>query len=232
MRFNRLVNADSWKSALRELGLIVAGVLIAMWASSLHDTHEKRVREKVVLRQLLQATRENEVRARQAAFEDSVVWQNSMKAIGMLHPKMPGDSLARVVSSVMWISDYHPLTGVYEALAQSGDLTLIRNDSLRFAISKYTGEVAGVMPLLRTAEARGLELFMELTRIQSSGRVSGDDPRVAAVLSQFRMLTVVRVQQIQDWLRNPAITLRRSLEKELGETGWSPPPLRKGKTPL
>ncbi|HEX8830342.1 MAG TPA: hypothetical protein VF705_04210, partial [Longimicrobium sp.] len=61
-RFPAIIAGGGWRGALREFGIIVAGVLCALGAQAWWEQHEERGREGDYLRQILADTRENERR--------------------------------------------------------------------------------------------------------------------------------------------------------------------------
>jgi len=225
MRVAKIIEAGTWRSALRELLLIVAGVLIALWVNNLHENREERRREYVALRQLLAATRENEVRVRQASYEEGVVAEGAERVLSAMDHALPADSIERMVGRIMWVSDYHPVTGIYSAVAQSGDLALIRNERLRGAVPAFAGEVEGIIPALAITAQEDLHEFMELSAIRANHATAASAARIRAVVAGVGMNAALRVQQM-DLVRKGAAELRQQLESELKEPAWTPPPLR------
>ena len=222
MRFRKIIEAESWKSALRELALIVAGVLIALWANNLHEEHENRAREQVTLRQILDATRENETRIRQAAYEESLVSKRVARVQPLLRAPVSADSIETLVRRTTWVSDFRPVTGVYNGLAQSGDLALIRNDSIRDAVYRFSGEITGTTPLLDATASEDLRQFMQLSVIHESGGTLKSVPQIRAIIAQIGMNADVRQQELQP-LKESAAKLRQALEREIGAAHWAPP---------
>ncbi|HUP89203.1 MAG TPA: hypothetical protein VM100_07635 [Longimicrobiales bacterium] len=155
MVYRKLIEADSWKSAARELLLIVAGVMIALWIGSLHESRVERHRERATLVRLLTATRETEQGAIQAVFEDSIAgyFQSSLRAAMVGKTTLMPDSLSALIWRCIWSGGFHPLTGIFNAAALTGDLNLIRNDSLRTAIMSLTGQIEGTVQAIRLDEA-------------------------------------------------------------------------------
>lgn len=54
-QINKLVRAANWRYAIAELALIVAGVSIALFATSWYDNRQERIEEREILAQLKQA---------------------------------------------------------------------------------------------------------------------------------------------------------------------------------
>lgn len=224
------VRSFGWRGALRELALIVAGVVIAMWLGSLATARADRARERTNLRELLTATRENERRVNQAMFEDSITVTMIMRVIGAVSStgEVPRDSVALWYGSTMWYADFYPLTGVYSALMQSGDLSLIRNSGLRSEIATVASALEGAAQQLRGVEQHLLGEGVRSTaaRLRHSS-IRADTPMTDAQLQRLRadtdMINHLEGLRLLMWnhfyqfrqLRVPVTKLRQSLEKEL-----------------
>ena len=135
------------KRDLREILLIVIGVIIALSANAVWDYFQDRRVERASLRQLLETTLENEQRIAQSVFEDSSANHYNQALWQTFQPGTPVDTLriAEAAYKGYWFSDFHPLTGTYSALAQSGEMNTIRNRKLRADISVYAGELDSTM---------------------------------------------------------------------------------------
>ena len=219
-----------WRGALRELALIVAGVVIAMWLGSLATARSDRVRERTNLRELLTVTRENERRVNQAMFEDSITVTMIMRVIDAVSRTgdVPRDSVALWYGSSMWYADFYPLTGVYSALMQSGDLSLIRNSTLRSEIATVGSALEGAAQQLRSVEQHLLGEGVRATgsRLRHSSIRTGTpvtDTQLQKLRADTTMITHFEGLRLLMWnhtyqfqqLRAPVAKLRESLETEL-----------------
>lgn len=236
-RWERL--ARGWRAALREFAIIVAGVLCALAAQSWWQASEERRREQDYLRQLFEDTRENERRLDAAVTLDSVAGASLGRLAGALFGSAPlpaPDTLeARFRGEAFSSSDFQPLTGSYGALLMSGDLRLIRNDSLRALLVSYAasleheqamlglfleqsaGEpdrIARPMPFLRGMvfddASPGLR-DADLARLRS-------DPDAQAVFFAMQVSNVNRITHLRR-LRGETGRLRRALAAELRARG-------------
>ena len=224
------VRSWGWRGAMRELALIVAGVVIAMWLGSLASARSDRARERANLRELLTVTRENERRVNQAMFEDSITVTMIMRVIDAVSRtgEMPRDSVALWYGSTLWYADFYPLTGVYSALIQSGDLGLIRNSGLRSEIATVASALEGAVQQLRGVEQHLLGEGVRATaqRLRHSS-IRADRPITDVQLQRLRadssMMTHFEGLRLLMWnhlyqfqqLRVPVSKLRESLEEEL-----------------
>jgi hypothetical protein len=139
--------------AMREVSLIVVGVLLALAGNSWWENRESRAREVQDLRLLLATTRENERRVNAAIANDSVGRNNADQLLSLIRSgEAPGavpDTVEDLAVGSMGYSDFHPLTSVYMALANSGELALLSNDNLRARIVTLAGEIEGTEGQMR-----------------------------------------------------------------------------------
>ncbi len=148
LRVSRLLRASGWRRALGEFALIVVGVLVALWVNDWNQARLDRARERTDLQQLLLTTRENEGRLRAARAQDSLSLESARKLLVALD-RSPGETPANPDSLVAWrqaafrFAALSPLTGTYTALAQGGELNLLRNADLRAQVATYAGELGG-----------------------------------------------------------------------------------------
>jgi hypothetical protein len=117
------------------------------WSEGRRD----RTRERVNLEQLLATTVENEVRITAALEADSTALAAARRYLTVLRapgPLPPSDTLAVWSYDAFRNSLFFPMTGTYESIALTGDLALIRDDSLRAQIATYTGVLRGTSRLM------------------------------------------------------------------------------------
>lgn len=142
-----------WRSGLREFAIIVAGVLAALAAQALWEGRQEQKRERDYLRQLLADTRENLRRIDAAIQVDSSAGAVTRRVSDALYG--PG-TMPRPESLITWFatgtfssSNLEALAGTYGALQTTGDLRLIRTDSLRAAIVAYSAKLASETDMMR-----------------------------------------------------------------------------------
>lgn len=136
-------------------------------------------------------------------------------------------------------SDFQPLSGTYGALIASGDLRLIRTDSLRTRLVAYSGMLASEGEMLRfflgqafgnpTMIARTLPFFAGLTldsraSADAAVRASGfrseqlrGNPDFAALLFSLRIVNSNRLNHLQR-MRGATRKLVSALEAELPDS--------------
>lgn len=133
-------SALPWSRILAEGVVIVVSILLAFAIDAWWDRSQDRAREQAYLRLLetdLTATLENN--ARFSANADATDRVNAQLVQAYYKPLVPpADSLRRwlaMVSQGGWV--VQPRLGTAQSLVSSGDLALIRGDSLKLAIRDY-----------------------------------------------------------------------------------------------
>jgi hypothetical protein len=158
MKQSHLLVDFSWKHAVGEFVLIVAGVLVAMAANSWWESRRDHTREETYVIQLLADTRANQVRVDSALAADSVAQRSTGRLLGTLSGTVaspPRDSTARGIQGADAFSspDFRPLLGTYTALLETGDLQLLDSPDLRFRLVAYQSSLESVRETMRhTAE--------------------------------------------------------------------------------
>jgi hypothetical protein len=129
--------SPAWFAA--EITVVVVGVLIALALNAWWAGRQDAAQEATYLRQLAADLRATE---RQAVRTDSASVQ-SERATGQLlrayyRPRVPpADSVQRWLVESVSYNSVRPVLGTLEALVATGDLGLVRDDSLRSAVTAY-----------------------------------------------------------------------------------------------
>jgi hypothetical protein len=126
------------KKALKEFVLIVMGVLVALWVEGWRESREDRQSEQRYLAGLA-----TDLRADLAEMDSATVWsrrflQSSKVVLAFLEgADVQPDSLIQAVTVAGW--QYPPTfsTHTIDDLRSTGNLRLLRDDSLKRAISSY-----------------------------------------------------------------------------------------------
>lgn len=137
---------QNWAAVAIELGVVVLGVLIAFQISAWGQARSDRAKEEVYLRQLAADLVETE---RIFAWADSANGFSTRAAdrlAGAFYDPdpPPRDSLLVWIGNATSLITVDPITGTAHALVETGDLGLIRDDSLRSAITAYLGQIEGM----------------------------------------------------------------------------------------
>ncbi len=219
--------------AAREFAVIVAGVLCALLAQAWWQGREERGRERDHLRQILSDTRENERRLDAALALDTTAARNMARAIDALTsgaPPPPPEVFVGWVADAGSFSDFRPMTGSYRALLGTGDLRLVRNDSLRGKVVSYFASVDAESERLRqfrgamsdgaTGMARSLPFMRRVfldgptTRGVDMAQLRAD-PEAVALLFGLQASAANRISGLRS-LQGETRAMRRALEAEPG----------------
>ncbi|MEL6445933.1 MAG: hypothetical protein AAF089_06295 [Bacteroidota bacterium] len=135
-----------WRPKLRwfaaEYLIVVLGVLTAVGLNAWWQGRTDRAQEQVYLRQLDADLDESlRVFARADSIQEAVSTPALLTVLGSWGSgtPLPADSIVHHSRRMFTWRAVQPTTGTAEALVATGDLTLIRNDSLRNAITAYLG---------------------------------------------------------------------------------------------
>ncbi|MEJ2215925.1 MAG: hypothetical protein P8099_04855 [Gemmatimonadota bacterium] len=229
MKFDRKA-VQRW---VREFAVIVLGVLVALWVSDWSQGHQERQREQIDLQQLLATTRDNERRVVAAINEDSSALAVAYRLLAALHATTalpPEDTLSAWRTEAFHFSVFFPMTGTYTAIAQTGDLNLIRNDSVRAQIASYAGILAGTAKQIEDWTGtfhRNVQDLIQTVPIQGVWGAAFAEPtgpttwRAPALERALFMQTIISQNRVSDLrqLLDATRALRRSLEATLRNGG-------------
>ncbi|GAB5536854.1 MAG: hypothetical protein Rubg2KO_31030 [Rubricoccaceae bacterium] len=139
-RLSKAVREQNWFAVALELVIVVLGVVIGFQVTSWGQTRSDHAKEQTYLRQLAADLTETE---RIVAAEDSLRYARTLPSVRRLllsfghDPKPPADSVLAWYPNA-WRQGYtRPVLSTVNALVSSGNVDLIRNDSLRLAIITY-----------------------------------------------------------------------------------------------
>jgi hypothetical protein len=219
------------RAAVREFAVILVSVLCALAAQAWWQGREDRGRERDYLRQLLADTRENERRLDDAIHNDSVTAEatgRAMDALTRSGPPAERDSVLAWITASGASSNFQPLDGNYRALVGTGDLRLVRNDSLRARLASYTssleseaarqGQLRQAMmglagPLISAFPFMRRVFLHDVSAAQVDMTALRADPRATEVLFALQAAAANRLSGLRS-LRDETRRLRRALEAE------------------
>jgi len=167
----------AWRRVLREFAVIAAGALAALAGQAWWQNRLDREREHDYLRHLLADTRENSRRIDRLIVDDSTSEQTVRRVAAFVYDS--GAPPARD-TLVAWFIDggffsssaFYPLTDTYTALLATGDLRLIRDESLRRELVAYAARM--------DAEREGMGRYIQ--------QVIGDGSRIVQTFPFMRQL--------------------------------------------
>jgi hypothetical protein len=204
MRLSSFGSKRGWMRSLVDLVLIVTGVLIALAANSWWEARQDRERESAYLRQLLSDTRENEERIRGVIVFDSTRLAGSERFLEAVREAGDGD---RDLSLEIGARVFVPLTGTSTALIQTGDLRLVRNDSLRFVLLTFADGLPRIEQVLQQIMP---EIFRAVQLLQQDSP-SDEDLKIAAETQRF--VGISRLEMLRP-LESVVRSMRCLLEAE------------------
>ncbi len=157
---NRSTPRDrSWSGMLAEGLTIVLSILLAFAIDAWWDGRHDRAREDAYLRMLaadLRQTLDNN--AMFGARADSIDWAGARLLRAYYEPEVPPrDSLQRWITLALGWWVVQPTLGTAQTLVMTGDLRLVRSDSIRAAIPRYLT----VMTAFDGFELQGQDMWQE-----------------------------------------------------------------------
>ena len=138
-RLAQAIREQNWFAVVLELGIVVLGVVIGFQVTAWGQAQADRAKEQEYLNQLVADLHETEG----ILTDGDERAENPDRAMRQLYEAFyapqppPRDSLLRWIYRTSWIWPVRPVLGTIEALVSTGDLAIIRNDSLRSAITTY-----------------------------------------------------------------------------------------------
>lgn len=212
--------------------MIVGGVLIALAADAWWESRQEQADARDYLQQLLVDFQETDRRLRGTIAGDArtleVVYGVLDRASRGVFP--PPDSLDLPTRYDM----FEPLTGTLMALVESGDLRLIRNDSLRFKLVAFLALIDASRQILHHTEtliwnstehvSLGRARHSQAALRRATGRASGrGEIDVAGLLNDPEIISALQVQAVASQVRTfslgrlnePVTSIIRLLQAEL-----------------
>lgn len=130
---------------LGEIAIVTVGILIAFALEAWWDGREKAAQEQVHLRALASDLQQNIGSLKKLIAKEEAVMSSSQELLKHARGQQPGQtaSLEELVNQVFNSARFEPVMGAYEALVNSGGLTLIRDEALRAALAEFAAQVSG-----------------------------------------------------------------------------------------
>ena len=177
------VRRQDWFTVLVEIAVVVLGVVIGFQVTAWGQARADRAQEQAYLRQLAGDLRETE---RQIALVDSVYVPIDAAAVSFVRAyyradRPPAESLLVWRHRANWYFVFRPVVSTAEALVATGDLTLIRNDSLRTAVTAYLENMeieANTQESIGEMAARAIERLDDQLPFAEARRAAEGDARI------------------------------------------------------
>ncbi len=146
-----MTGAVNWKQAFAEVGLLLLGIILAVTADSLVDERRDRAKERahlLALRRDFTAT-DSTFRFDLLGIVDQFDHNRALLQLLQGEPRsVPVDSLSRLVRKAFLYGDFVPVLATYEDIVNSGELSLLRSDSLRTALAEFSRYIENIAPYL------------------------------------------------------------------------------------
>ena len=126
--------ANYLKYAIGEIILVVIGILLALQVNNWNEARKDRAKEKVILKALnkdFQKNLDNFLPIKQFQFNTFNNGEIVLRNIDKLHMPQSRDSVMKRATGMFGGYPYHPSSGVVKSLISTGDINLIRNDTLK-----------------------------------------------------------------------------------------------------
>lgn len=145
---SRGVARRPWMAVARPLGeiaIVTVGILVAFALEAWWDGREKAAQEQVHLRALASDLQQNIAALKTLIEKEESVMSGSQELLKRARAQQSGNtaSLEELVNQVFNSVRIEPVMGAYEALVNSGGLTLIRDETLRAALAEFAARVGG-----------------------------------------------------------------------------------------
>jgi hypothetical protein len=172
------VREQNWFAVGLEVLIVIVGVVIGFQVTGWGQARSDRAKEQTYLRQL---RADLDVTLHDVAHEDSLRDALATPALIALlgswgsGTPLPADSIVTLTRRMLTVRTVQPTRGTAEALVTTGDLTLLRSDSLRAAITAYLGATQVLVAFqLRTVNMEN-DAFGRLIPVVGSNRVAAVD---------------------------------------------------------
>ena len=138
-RLSKAIREQNWFAVVLELAIVVLGVVIGFQVTGWGQDRSDAAKEQTYLRQLEADLAETE---RDIEHTSATIALWDLATVRLLHAfrtpeRPPMDSVYAWLRSATRINRVRPVDGTAQALIATGELSLIRNDSLRSAILSY-----------------------------------------------------------------------------------------------
>lgn len=141
----RLIDSSSTRRyilyAIGEIFLVMIGILLALQVNNWNEQRRDRDKELIIinsLKQELEANKEYLLRRRHAYTKNVNGCRDLLQMTGPDPPYLPSDTFDSLVSAAVRTSVFSPVSTDLERIIGSEEFNLIRNDSLKSALRKYS----------------------------------------------------------------------------------------------
>lgn len=148
--------------ALGEIALVVIGILIALYLNDIRDFRQERRQELAYLESFQRDLERNVAELDRVIEKSGNVYRDAdalIQVVAGAADEVRSDTVADFLSGIHGYTVFLGFDGTLEDLLGSGNLAVIRNDSIRVALATWKSELG----LLRELESLGKDSFRELS---------------------------------------------------------------------
>lgn len=182
-RIAKALREQNWLAVAIEFVIVVAGVMLAFQFTAWNEQRQNATRVEQALARLQLETEQNigALRQRIESTARREADQQIMVDVAMRGYLEDGESEAfeRGVAQLMYFSRHPVRQSIYQALEQSGDLSLISDRDLVIALNRYQGNLSWI-DNQHASFRRGLTTFTD-TLAEFSFHEPTDDPTITRV---------------------------------------------------
>ena len=139
---NKNMNTKYFKYAIGEIVLVVIGILIALQINNWNEERKKTNFEQNILKELKSDFSYNKSELNKNIIKATTLAQNSDSLLVLLN--LPKEEVAQgkfynYMRKLGGYSTFNPSNGALNSLISSGNLYIIKNDSLRLHLARWSG---------------------------------------------------------------------------------------------
>lgn len=142
-RLAKALKQQDWLAVSIEIIIVVLGVVLGFQVTDWGESREQRIQEYELLSRLRIEFENNRALYDKVADEHRLSIQKASQMLAFTGPKPSGYNELQVDSLLFYLISetpaYHPAAGEYQAMLASGQLALVRNDSIRIALAAWPG---------------------------------------------------------------------------------------------
>ena len=136
----RLSSKINWRQAIAEVGLLMLGVLLALWVDSAVDSRQELAEEQQYLVALIEDFEENRDALAAHIRAASLTRDADLALLQTPVDAHPVETIRTLLGNAFLIQQFEPVMATYQDMVNSGDIRLLRNDILRVSLARFEGQ--------------------------------------------------------------------------------------------
>ena len=144
MRQNFETLKRKWIEYLLEIIVIVVGILVAFGLNSWNERRTASLQERTMLLSIQSEFIENQKKLEQIISNHREISDGCKTFVSLCKPNpelISEVDLRNLIRSILWIPVYSPDKGAISSVISSGNISLIKNDKLKYLINSWSGKV-------------------------------------------------------------------------------------------